>query len=1501
MREPFFNLNGIKIMKKITDKIFSNPTPLKRLLIGGIFGAFFGLVIAVLYMLHVFDSLEYLIEDLRTTSFTNYSKIETRDIKSQVNLQGLDIPAKYKIPEEKQVFEGDIIYLSIDDASLEQLEIHDGLSYPWPRSVWAEAVEFLYASDIKSLVFDISFFQGHPKTEPGSSQITKEWQSDERFSDTLARFDDTVLATAFTRSVGSDQFASTVQNAQLTFSEGWYQEAFISLTLAYYNSKSEYERVIAKNVYNRLLDTLKEKIEKEKLDIKYNSFEKQLEYVRNNRENLSKKISKYRLKNFVTDGSVKIDNALNVEPPMDLLIGEPYTYGPSDSLGDVKLTPDSDGVARRTVSVVEFGGNYYPSLTLAGVMESLKFDNDFVNIYIKDKDLYLGDKEKAIIQFNQSTDELKENINSIKSLYEQEKLNTSLDNLLTIINSIDINQENPFPEIEEFINRNERDFARLDMLKKLTDAYYELDWNDYESVQHLDNILNETVELFDSNFFKILRERYLYDINEVLRSFDRDNYKQLIENAKDKLNLIPNEIITNYSMVIQKIVINLIQLGEYDQLIQDEPTIEEYQIKDEDQQKIFNDFETFTINLNSTIRKVNEKKNARIIPLDNNGLLRLKFYGSYKFLPNVSIYKVIKTWKSIKRLWEERVVGGKIGKESFNGDILQLAYQHIRNKALRYSANNPFETILSSKLGDYYLSVPPEDIRMPSSRRFPRSVIQQYGEERLINVMIEELIKVEGRKWYNSLNAKSENDLDNLYYNLLTTLQAREEFSTATEDQIYEFLQRVVPGIMEKIWDISYPDEQIEAFIQNNDGLTNMISSIINGFEVYNPKEKVHWVEYFFYYNDEELKNDIYSQIARDLLEGELGYIQSGEELPDIDRNAWTDFVKKVIDEMLNKIYLWAEDNRYDLLFGGSQEELTLFMKEFLTSIKEGDDLARTLIMEKILFVHPVEGSIELEYLDEDAITIPKEDIDKMSPEDREKLFEEAFENRVALIALGGEILEEYAMLSLERQGMNVNDVNVINTVLDVIDRKPNISPEDLLNALFKIAQDEDTPPSTRNLISNIQLVNPENFKDKVILVMTDAASLLDLRKTPFDSRDAGGNLHGHGILNVLNNDYVYDYNKDYITVPIVIAIGILIGIIAVLLPIRMSIFIFLGTFIAYNVFGILFHYYASSIINMTAVSLSLSIAFLAGITMNFVLETKQKGFIEGAFSQFLAPEILSKLMTDPTKLTLGGETKELTIFFSDIAGFTTLSEQLSPEGLVDILNYYLTKMADIIVVDNNGYVDKYEGDAIMAFWGAPVDDEEHAIKACQAALDNQKKLKDIQEYFQTQGLKAGISIRIGLNTGRVIVGMMGSQKKLNYTVIGDAVNLASRLEGANKQFGTEIMISENTFVHVKERVEVRELDLMRVKGKLVPTRVYELISRKGELTEDKQKIIQIYNQGLKTYRQKEFEKALTKFKECLSIDPDDGPSKTYLKRCEEYIKNPPPEDWDGVFIMTTK
>jgi len=357
----------------------------------------------------------------------------------------------------------------------------------------------------------------------------------------------------------------------------------------------------------------------------------------------------------------------------------------------------------------------------------------------------------------------------------------------------------------------------------------------------------------------------------------------------------------------------------------------------------------------------------------------------------------------------------------------------------------------------------------------------------------------------------------------------------------------------------------------------------------------------------------------------------------------------------------------------------------------------------------------------------------------------------------------------------------------------------------------------------------------------------------------------------------------------------------SLLFPIKRSIFIFVIIFFIYNGIAIGLHYFYDIFINMSAVSFGMSVCFLAGITFNFLLESKQKGFIEGAFSQFLAPEILNRLMQDPTKLTLGGETKELSIFFSDIAGFTSISEQLTPQGLVDILNYYLTKMADIIVVDNNGYVDKYEGDAVMAFWGAPVDDEKHAIKACYAAIDNQKKLREIQDYFENKGLGSGIKIRIGINTGEVVVGMMGSQKKLNYTVIGDAVNLAARLEGANKQFGTDTMISEHTYKKVEGQVEVRELDLMRVKGKLEPTRVYELIAKKGDIDEKKKKVVEIYNQGLEYYRDRKFKTALQYFEKVLEIDENDGPSKTYIERTKNYIKNPPPDDWDGVFVMTTK
>jgi len=254
-------------------------------------------------------------------------------------------------------------------------------------------------------------------------------------------------------------------------------------------------------------------------------------------------------------------------------------------------------------------------------------------------------------------------------------------------------------------------------------------------------------------------------------------------------------------------------------------------------------------------------------------------------------------------------------------------------------------------------------------------------------------------------------------------------------------------------------------------------------------------------------------------------------------------------------------------------------------------------------------------------------------------------------------------------------------------------------------------------------------------------------------------------------------------------------------------------------------------------------------------------------------------------------------VLFSDIAGFTTFSEKLPPEELVLVLNEYLSAMTEI-VFKNDGTLDKYEGDAVMAFWGAPVELDNNALHACNAALEMQEKLVEIREKWRAEG-KPNVQVRIGLNTGEMVVGNMGGIGKFDYTVIGDSVNLGSRLEGANKQYGTYIMASERTQELVKDYFVFRELDLLVVKGKTMPIKVFELLGRKDDsVPAIKISAVEQYLGGLELYRRKQFAEAIKKFNEALVIDPTDSPSSLYIERSQVYLDTPPPDDWNGVFIL---
>jgi adenylate cyclase len=296
--------------------------------------------------------------------------------------------------------------------------------------------------------------------------------------------------------------------------------------------------------------------------------------------------------------------------------------------------------------------------------------------------------------------------------------------------------------------------------------------------------------------------------------------------------------------------------------------------------------------------------------------------------------------------------------------------------------------------------------------------------------------------------------------------------------------------------------------------------------------------------------------------------------------------------------------------------------------------------------------------------------------------------------------------------------------------------------------------------------------------------------------------------------------------------------------------------------------------------------------------EERHKRAIRRAFQYYLHPAVVEQVAQHPEQLALGGHTAELTVLFSDIRGFSSFAEGLAPEALVQLLNDYFSAMTQA-VFQHQGMVDKYIGDAIMAVYGAPVATPEHAYLACCTALQMLALLPPLQAQWQARSLPI-IDVGIGIHTGEMVVGNMGSTTRFNYTVMGDAVNLGARLEGANKTFGTHILISDTTWEHVHERLATRELDVICVKGKAQPTRIYELLGTLP-LPPAHALMVERFQAGLQAYRARQWSAALDCFHAVLCILPDDAPSQMYVQRCALLQAFPPGDDWDGVYSMPTK
>jgi adenylate cyclase len=309
---------------------------------------------------------------------------------------------------------------------------------------------------------------------------------------------------------------------------------------------------------------------------------------------------------------------------------------------------------------------------------------------------------------------------------------------------------------------------------------------------------------------------------------------------------------------------------------------------------------------------------------------------------------------------------------------------------------------------------------------------------------------------------------------------------------------------------------------------------------------------------------------------------------------------------------------------------------------------------------------------------------------------------------------------------------------------------------------------------------------------------------------------------------------------------------------------------------------------------------FVAATTWRFAAEEREKRRARETFGRFLAPAVVDDVLASGGAVRLGGDKRVLTVLFADVRGFTSIAEKLDPRALLELLNEYLTPMTEIIVSGHQGTLDKYIGDAIMAFWGAPQEQADHALRACRAALAMVERLDALRARWREEG-RPEVDVGIGINTGPMSVGFVGSQDRFyNYTVLGDAVNLASRLEGANKEYGTRILLGAETRAAAGGAVVARALDVVRVKGKREPIRIHELLAL-APAPPALAAFVERFEQGLSAYEARRWDEAIARFGEADALRGGDPASRAYVERCEAMRRAPPGPAWDGVFQMRSK
>jgi adenylate cyclase len=442
--------------------------------------------------------------------------------------------------------------------------------------------------------------------------------------------------------------------------------------------------------------------------------------------------------------------------------------------------------------------------------------------------------------------------------------------------------------------------------------------------------------------------------------------------------------------------------------------------------------------------------------------------------------------------------------------------------------------------------------------------------------------------------------------------------------------------------------------------------------------------------------------------------------------------------------------------------------------------------------------------------------------------------------------------------------------------------------------------------------VAPDMIAGKLVLIGTSAVGLNDIKTTPVSGAMPGVEIHAQVLESALTGAVI---SQPIFGIVVEFATALMFGLLVIAFapqfgPITLVV---LGAAFASMLIGLSVYFYAHDrlLIDFTYPLMSTTAIYLTLIFTSFVREQAQRRQIRSAFGQYLSPALVEQLAQSPEKLVLGGEEREMTIMFSDMRGFTSISEtyKSDPQGLTALMNRFLTPLTNAIL-NRKGTIDKYMGDAIMAFWNAPLDDKDHQLNACEAALDMLARVDALNQAREQEAKEEGrpfipLNVGVGLNTGTCVVGNMGSDMRFDYSVFGDSVNLASRLEGQSKEYGFPIIVGSRTALAVKDRFAILELDFIMVKGKKEPEVIYAIAGREDTAQSGRfQRLRNLTIEMLSCYRNRDWDGALAAIARGRKTDEANSLEllyNLYEARIRGYLENPPPQDWNGAFALLTK